>query len=188
MRVYGASDYAVTSDGGDYTVHGVLGVDYDGQIYLLDMWRKQAASDEWVESWCNLVKAWHPLEWAEEQGQIRSGVGPFLVREARQRGAHVARSQFPTRGDKAVRAQSFRGLIATRGLRYLGNAPWRSDLEAELLRFPAGIHDDVVDMLGLFGQLLERVNAKERPKVEFKPATGYRTIGRRPQAGSIKVV
>jgi predicted phage terminase large subunit-like protein len=188
MRVYGASDYAVTSDGGDYTVHGVLGVDYEGQPWLLDMWRKQASSDVWVEAWCDMVKAWKPLEWAEEQGQIRSGVGPFLVREARARGAHVARSQFPTRGDKAVRAQSFRGLIATRGLRYLKDAPWRSDLEAELLRFPAGVHDDIVDMLGLFGQLLERVNAKERPKVEFKPATGYRTISRRPQAGSIKVV
>jgi predicted phage terminase large subunit-like protein len=188
MRVYGASDYAVTSDGGDYTVHGVLGVDYEGQPWLLDMWRKQASSDVWVEAWCDLVKQWHPLEWAEEQGQIRSGVGPFLMREARARQAHVARSQFPTRGDKAVRAQSFRGLIATRGLRYLASAPWRADLETELLRFPAGVHDDIVDMLGLFGQLLETVNAPRRPKVEYKPQSGYRTIGSRASANSIKVI
>jgi predicted phage terminase large subunit-like protein len=188
MRVYGASDYAVTSDGGDYTVHGVLGVDYDGNPWLLDMWRKQAASDEWVEAFCDLVKAWKPLEWAEEQGQIRSGVGPWLAREMRARHAHVARTQFPTRGDKAIRAQSFRGLIATRGLRYLSNAPWRAELETELLRFPMGVHDDIVDMLGLFGQLIERVNAKERPKVEYKPASGYRTVGVRATPGSIKVI
>ena len=31
-----ASDYAVTADGGDYTVHVVVGVDPDGHMYLLD--------------------------------------------------------------------------------------------------------------------------------------------------------
>ena len=183
MRVYGGSDYAVTADGGDYTVHGVLGVDYDGNPYLLDLWRRQASSDEWVEAWCDLVKKWKPLEWAEEQGQIRAGVGPFLDRTARQRRAHVARTQFPTRGDKAVRAQSFRGLIATHGLRIPANAPWRADVENELLRFPAGVHDDIVDMLGLFGQLLDHVRSKKRPAPPSKEkASGYRSTARKPEA------
>ena len=50
MAIYGASDYAVTSDGGDYTVHVVVGVDPEGRMYLLDLWRKQASSDVWVDS------------------------------------------------------------------------------------------------------------------------------------------
>lgn len=169
MRIYGGSDYAVTADGGDHTVHACLGVDYDGNPYLLDVWRRQASSDEWIEAWCDLVRKWRPLEWAEEQGQIRSGVGPFLERQARARHAHVARSQFPTRGDKAVRAQSFRGLIATRGLRIPAHAPWRADVETELLRFPAGVHDDIVDALGLIGQLLDKINAPGRPKPNTRP-------------------
>jgi hypothetical protein len=41
MRVYGGSDYAVTADGGDYTVHAVVGLDSEGRMYLLDLWRKQ---------------------------------------------------------------------------------------------------------------------------------------------------
>lgn len=36
LRIYGASDYAVTADGGDYTVHGVIGVDPNDDIYVLD--------------------------------------------------------------------------------------------------------------------------------------------------------
>src|ERR1035437_5964923 len=36
LSVYGASDYAVTSDGGDYTVHVVIGLDPEGRCYLLD--------------------------------------------------------------------------------------------------------------------------------------------------------
>jgi hypothetical protein len=55
MRIYGASDYAVTADGGDYTVHVVVGIDPEGCMYLLDLWRKQASSDQWVEAFCDLV-------------------------------------------------------------------------------------------------------------------------------------
>ena len=50
MRIYGGSDYAVTADGGDYTVHLVVGLDPEGRMYLLDRWRKQSSSDEWIES------------------------------------------------------------------------------------------------------------------------------------------
>src|SRR5262245_8285978 len=45
LRVYGASDYAVTADGGDFTVHVVVGLDPEGHMYVLDLWRKQASSD-----------------------------------------------------------------------------------------------------------------------------------------------
>ena len=188
MRIYGGSDYAVTADGGDYTVHAVLGLDFDGNPYLLDVWRKQASSDEWIDAFCDLVLRWRPIGWAEEQGQIRAGVGPFLDRRARERRAHVARDQFPTRGDKAVRAQSFRGLCATRGLRFPAQAQWRTDLENELLRFPAGVHDDIVDALGLIGQLLEKMNAPTRPRAAPAVQVGYRAVGARPQAQSFKVL
>ena len=77
LRIYGASDFAVTADGGDFTVHGVLGLDPTGRPYLLDMWRKQASSDVWVEVLCDMIKKWKPMEWALEKGQIASGVGPL---------------------------------------------------------------------------------------------------------------
>ena len=163
LRVYGGSDYAVTSNGGDYTVHAVLGIDPDGNPWLLDLWRKQASSDEWVASFCDLVRKWRPMAWAEEQGQIKSGVGPFLEREMRSRQAYVAREQFPTKGDKAVRAQSFRGMIATRGLRVPARAEWRPAFIEELIHFP-GVHDDQVDACGLVGQLLDKMLLGTKPK------------------------
>ena len=45
MTIYGASDYAVTDDGGDYTVHVIVGVDPQSRIYLLDVWRQQTSPD-----------------------------------------------------------------------------------------------------------------------------------------------
>jgi predicted phage terminase large subunit-like protein len=159
LNIYGGSDYAVTSDGGDYTVHVVIGVDAENRMYLLDLWRGQTSSDIWIEAWCDLVKKWRPSFWAEEHGQIISGVGPFLERRAIERHAYTHREQFPSRGDKAVRAQSMRGRMAMLGLYVRQGAPWFADLRAELLSFPAGKHDDQVDALGLVGQLLDKINA-----------------------------
>lgn len=180
LRVYGGSDYAVTADGGDYTVHVVVGVDPEDRIYVLDVWRRQAASDEWVEAWCDLVRKWRPIEWAEETGQIKAGVGPFLDRRARERRAYCYRRQFPTRGDKAVRAQSIRGRAAMGGLYLPISAPWRAEFESELLRFPAGVHDDQVDALGLVGQLLDTMLSGRKPEpANQRRAGGFSPMTRR---------
>lgn len=135
MRIFGGSDYAVTSDGGDYTVHVVVGLDPNNQLFVLDLWRERASADVWIEVFCDLVQKWKPLAWAEETGQIRAGVGPFLERRMRERNAPVYREVFPTRGDKAMRAQSIIGKMALDGL-HVPHAPWRNSFIAELLSFP----------------------------------------------------
>ena len=170
LRVYGGSDYAVTADGGDYTVHLVIGVDPEERIYVLDLWRKQASPEVWIEAFCDLVLTHKPMGWAEETGQIRAGVGPFLTKRQRERGAYCFREQFPTRGDKAVRAQSIRGRAALSGIYYQADAPWWPDLRSELLSFPAGKHDDQVDALGLVGQLLDRMLSGDKLRPTQKPA------------------
>ena len=93
----------------------------------------------------------------------------------------MARTAFPTRGDKAVRAQSIRGRMALGGLYVPASAPWRSDFVSELLSFPAGVHDDQVDALGLVGQLLDKMVAGSRPKPAPKPELhdAYAAPGRR---------
>jgi len=169
LKVYGASDYAVTSNGGDYTAHCVIGIDPMDRIYLLDLWRQQASSDVWVDAFCDLVAKWKPIGWAEETGQINSGVGPFLTKRQRERKAYVHRETFPTRGDKAIRAQSIRGRIASNGLYIHKDAPFLTDLVSEMMAFPVGVHDDQVDALGLAGQLLDKMQtgkhwAEPKPK------------------------
>jgi predicted phage terminase large subunit-like protein len=164
MSIYGASDYAVTSGGGDYTVHVIVGVDHEGRLWLLDMWRGQSSSDVWVDAFCDLVRKWKPIGWAEETGQIKSGVGPFLVKRMMETGSYVAREQFATRGDKAVRAQSIRGRMALAGMYVHSEAPWLSDLISEMMSFPVGVHDDQVDALGLAGQLMDRMSIGNKPR------------------------
>jgi predicted phage terminase large subunit-like protein len=155
-------------------------------MYLLDLWRKQAASSEWVEAFCDLVLKWQPVGWAEEQGQIRAGIGPFLDRRQRERRAWCARESFPTRGDKSVRAQSIRGRMQLDGLYVPANAPWYPAFRSELLAFPAGKHDDQVDALGLVGQLLDVMYAGDRPKQQIAEIhSGYRAYDQYSRAADV---
>jgi len=142
LHVYGASDYATTDEGGNYTVHVVAGVDPEHNIYILDLWRGRTSSDRWVEIFCDLVAEWKPMGWAEETGQIRAGVGPFLHKRMMERGIYIARKQFPTRGDKQIRAQSIRGRMAMGKVYFPIAKPFFSELKRELLTFPAGKTDD----------------------------------------------
>lgn len=188
MRIYGGSDYAVSADRGDYTVHAVMGLDPEDRPWLLDLWRERASSDVWVDAWCILVKHYKPMGWGEEHGQIISGVGPFLEREQLRQRAFTDRRQFVSRADKGVRAQSIRGHIATHGLWYSTDLPYRAEMEAELLAFPNGPHDDIHDALGVIGQLLDVALSGDRPaKPDIKKVVGYRTVGQA-QPSNLKVL
>jgi predicted phage terminase large subunit-like protein len=143
----------VTSDGGDYTVHVVIGIDHKNRMFLLDLWRKQSDPREWVEAYCDLVLKWRGRgkKRKSHPASDRSSNSDHLSADA-----YIQREQFPTRGDKATRAASIRGRMALIGLYVPANAPWLPDLRAELLAFPTGRHDDQVDALGLCSQLMDK--------------------------------
>ena len=174
LRTYGASDYAVRANAGDFTVHVVVGIDAADDIYVLDLWREQTASDQWVEAVIDLMVRWKTVTWAEENGQIEKGVGPFLTRRQLERKVYAIRRQYPSTMDKGVRAQSIRGRMAMGKVLLPKRAPWATDVVNELLRFPAGRNDDIVDSLALIGRMLDELVAA--PAAPPQPEPG-RALG-----------
>lgn len=168
MRTYGASDYAVTDSGGDYTVHLVCGMDSSERLWVLDLWRNQTTADKWIPPVLDMMKRWEPICWAEEKGQIEKSIGPFLMREQLQRKVYCRRVQFASSNDKPVRARSIQARCANRGLWLPAAAPWAADLENELLKFPTGAHDDIVDTLSLVGRMLAGLETGSEPVLPEK--------------------
>ena len=154
IRTYGASDYAVSSNEGDFTVHVVAGIDANDDLHILDLWRKQATPDVWTDSLINLAERWKPIMWAEEQGAIQKAAEPFIAKRQAERKAYFARMQIPSTKDKPTRAQAIQGRMATGKVYWPTKAPWYPEVLDEMLKFPAGKHDDVVDTIALLGRML----------------------------------
>jgi predicted phage terminase large subunit-like protein len=162
VRKYGASDYAVTGNGGDYTVHGVAGVDPDDNLYIMDIWRDQKESNVWVEEFLNLVVKHGPLCWAEEDGQIRKSLDPFIVKRMRERKVYCRREQFASVADKPTRCRAFQARAAMGKVYLPEDAPWVEAFLSELLTFPAGRTDDQVDFASLIGRMLDQMTKGKR--------------------------
>lgn len=155
IRIYGASDYAVTEGGGDYTVHGVFGVDSDDNIYIIDWWRGQTESLAWVEQLMLMIKSHKPVTWFEEGGQINKSMGPLITKRQQETQAWCVREQFNYgKQNKEMRAQSIRGRMQQGKIYFPKASNWCMELISELMLFPAGKHDDQVDVISLLGLAL----------------------------------
>jgi predicted phage terminase large subunit-like protein len=162
LRKYGASDYAVTDDGGDYTEHGVFGADASGNLFVLDWWRGQTTSDVWIEAKCDLIVKHEPQCWFGEAGPIRRAVEPFMLRRMSQREAHCRVEWLPSIHDKPTRGRSFQAMASMGKVFFPKHAPWKADVMGQLFRFPAGRHDDAVDVCSLIGRGLQFIGSKKR--------------------------
>jgi predicted phage terminase large subunit-like protein len=171
LRCYGASDYAVTDRGGDFTCHLVVGMDPDARMYLLDLWRGQTDSGVWVERLLDMAARWKVQEWAEEGGQIAGGVNPLIVRRMHERRIFFRRRRFPSKHDKAIRAQAIRGRMAVKGLYVPTRAPWYAAFFSELMACWKGKYDDQADALSLAGQLLDHALPARLPTPEIPAPT-----------------
>ena len=159
LTIYGASDYAVTEGGGDFTEHGVFAVDPLGNIYVLDWWRGQTAPDVWIDQQCNLILRHQPACWFGERGVIEKAVRPYLMQRMNERQAYCRVEWLPSINDKPTRCRSFQALAAMGKVIFPVAAPWKAELLGQLLRFPAGKHDDGVDVCSLIGRGLQLMPA-----------------------------
>jgi len=136
MVVYGGSDYAVTDNGGDYTVHAVVGIDPEDRMYLLDIWRGQKQGDVWIDALCDLILEWKPMGWAEVIGSRDIFVGVNAVDY----------SGYPDCRPVFIEAFESLAQVATKagveGGRFKIHAPLIDMSKAEIIRTGAGLGVD----------------------------------------------
>jgi predicted phage terminase large subunit-like protein len=166
LQYYGASDYAVSADKGDYTVHVIAGFDKNDNLYIIDMWRGQTESSIWMDELVKMMRVYRPREWGEENGVILKSLDPFIKHTMNKERIYTTRRrQFTPTSDKVSRARTFQGLMQLGKVWLPRRSDWLRDLEYEILTFPSSKHDDQVDALSTLCQLLDTM----------KPNYGKRT-------------
>lgn len=169
LVIYGASDYAVSGDGGDFTEHGIFGVDIEGNIYVLDWWRGQKTSDIWIDVQIDMILRWKTSKWFGESGVIRKSIEPFLIKRMRERKAYQAIEWLPSIENKPARARSIQGRMAMGMVYFPVDNEWEAELERQMLMFPSGKYDDGVDVMSLIGRGLDSMRNAGVPSTRKKP-------------------
>jgi len=152
--VYFAWDLAVGErKNNDYTV-GMAGVviPRDGLncLYLLDMFRGRVRDLELYEAVVNMYLKYrrNAARIGMEYGQLFLSVERPILEAFRKYGATPGwdRSLKPV-SDKRVRATPARSWMQHHRVYFPKDAPWTEVAMNEMLRFDAGVHDDIVDAL-----------------------------------------
>ena len=143
LQRFATVDLAVsTKESADYTVISVFGYhSEDDKLFMLDMFRDRVEAPDIVPQIERMVGI-HNLEWV---GIERAGYQLAIVQFARRQGIKI--KELRADKDKRSRALPLSAKME-RGLVYFPkNADWVSEVERELLTFPIGVHDDIVDTL-----------------------------------------
>lgn len=171
LAIYVASDFALTDNGGDYTVHLVVGVNPGGHWFVLDMWRGQVDALEAVDQGLALIRQWKPLVWFGEKVSITKAIGPFLRKRMQETSTFVRIEEIAPVADKATRARPIQGRMQMGLVHLPESAAFTPDLVSELLSFPLGRNDDQVDCLSMLGLGLDSITGagKPRRRPDYKP-------------------
>lgn len=157
--VYQAWDFAIgVKKTNDYTVGCTLIQDETDSIHVVEVDRFKADSFVIVERMLDMFERWgqnpkSPIKMGVENGQLWMALKPLFLKRCQERRLYPSFEEMATLTDKNARARPLQGRMQQGKIVFLQNAPWLQATEFELLRFPAGAHDDIVDSLAWGAQL-----------------------------------
>lgn len=153
LTKFGATDFATKEDKGDFTEHGVIGLDKDNNFWFLDWWFGQKTSDITVQQWWLMVKRnSQVLRWWHEGGPIGNALTPVMLKAMRDNRAYTLLEPKTSINNKAVKLASFQAIAAAGQVWLPIKRPWAARLVDQLCAFPSGRLDDAADVCGLLGR------------------------------------
>lgn len=155
LVLYGAGDYAVTEDDGDWSEQAIAGYDYQDNLWFIDWWSKQCTIDISIAQMMQMFTDHDPMLWMMEHGVIKRTMEPYIRKEQDRQKKHFKLEFLSSSKGKAANAKAFQGMCSA-GKVYIPYGEWGDALIAQLLKFDGtdGGVDDKVDVCGLFGRAL----------------------------------
>lgn len=172
LSIFTAWDFAIgEKQVNDWTVGATILQDENDVLHVLEVFRMKGDSFQIVEAILDTALRWGSTPSTgyligAEDGQIWRAIEPLFKKRM------LERKQFPPyevlrpMTDKMARARPLQGRMQQGRVIFHKDAGWLPQAEQELLRFPAGVHDDVVDALAWAVHLCM---GKEPPKLYTPP-------------------
>lgn len=156
-NVYIAWDFAISEKKqNDYTV-GTVGLQDDSDIlHVAEMIRFKSGDSLYiVESILNLCTKWYSpnLLLGFEDGQIWRALEALLKKRMRERRIYPSIVVLRPITDKMARARPLQGRMQQGMVSFNSDGEWFDAARTEMLRFPAGVHDDQVDSIAWMTQM-----------------------------------
>lgn len=144
-----AWDFAISEKKqNDYTV-GTVGLqDCDDLLHIPEVVRFKSQDAFFItETILNFVERWYSkdMEVGFEDGQIWKAISAVLFKRMRERRLFFSIKLLTPITDKMARARPLQARMQQGMVVYAERAPWYDTVRNEMLRFPAGVHDDCVD-------------------------------------------
>lgn len=137
----------------DWTVGTVGAVNAKGDLYVVDMVRGRLGTRQIIEAIMTFLKKYPIYALGMEDGQIKKTLAPLVLEELnRTKSSVMIDDTLKPVTDKKVRAQHL-GAMVQRGQFYVLSQPWADKMVGEMLRFPKGQHDDIVDSLAWLARM-----------------------------------
>ena len=163
-RVFVTTDYAIAKkQRRDWTVAGAFALDANDDLYVLEIRRGRWGTLDIARNVAALVVNHNADLYAGEQGAIHHAVWPIVEQELELNRKYVSvdESLVPIQ-DKETRARPLQGRMQRHKLFFSYDTATRPEMydiaERELLQFPNGANDDIVDMLAWGARLALNVS------------------------------
>lgn len=167
-NVYIAFDFAISEKTqNDYTV-GTVGLqDSDDILHIAEVVRFKSGDAFFiVETILNLAQRWYSpsLILGFEDGQIYRAISALLMKRMRERQFYPVIEVLKPITDKLARARPLQGRMQQGMVSFNAVGDWYEVVRNEMLRFPAGVHDDCVDSMAWMTQLSIGKAAPQKPR------------------------
>lgn len=171
-RVFVAFDFAISEKKtNDYTVGAVLLQDSDDILHVGEILRFRSNDAAYIiDAILNLCQRWYSptLQLGFEDGQIYRTLAVMLKKRMRERKMYPAVTVLKPVTDKLARARPLQGRMQQGMVSFSDTGAWYDTCRAEMLRFPAGAHDDQVDALAWAATMATGSEPPQKPR-EKKP-------------------
>lgn len=173
LSVYMTVDLASSkADGADYSTCVVMGVTPEGMWQVLDCWYGRVTPVEHMDEIFRLVQKWRPISVGIEKVQYQAAMLAFLQKEMPRRNIFFNVVPLIAGAKKEQRIDVLQPRFAVGSVWFPVGAAWLQEMEGELLAFPTGQHDDLIDALAYAEQIASApVTGYARAEIEI-PAFG----------------